>query len=159
MALEPFEGNEVIGIKIIITKTGDGLSKAMSVSPRLLQIEDEGYIVVKFHTQKIRFDDVTDKEGETQGVYRVQIMEALGATFVDDDLVREVFEEMQDRIRKDEALRREGQQQLALEEAEESDAASIAEEERLRKIEREEDELFSHARANGGALVDDPLDE
>lgn len=126
VALEPFEGTDVLGIKIIINKTGDGLSKAMSVVPTILAIEDEGYVVLKYRTQKIRFDEAVNKEHELEGVHRVQILEALGATFIDDDLVSKVFNEMQNRIREDEASKKNGQQALTSVEMTEDDEAFLA---------------------------------
>jgi hypothetical protein len=91
-----FEGREVSGVKIIITKTGDGLSKAMEVDPKILHQGDIGYIVLSYVTNKIRFDSPKDDEDETTA--RIQILEATGATFVDRDLIGDVVEVMRDRI-------------------------------------------------------------
>lgn len=101
--LGEFEGKAVEGIKIIITKTGDGLSQAMTVAPKLLHQGNTGYIVLSYVTNKIRFDPVKadkDDPDAVLGTHRIQILEATGATFVDRDLVGDIVEAMRDRIRK-----------------------------------------------------------
>jgi uncharacterized small protein (DUF1192 family) len=99
--LGSFEGKVIEGVKIIVTRAGDGLSDAMPVAPHILHQDDEGYLVIKFKTTKIRFDPVKPGKDEYPyelGVDRVQILEATAATFVDDDLVAGVVAEMQERI-------------------------------------------------------------
>jgi len=101
--LGEFEGKAVEGIKIIITKTGDGLSQAMTVEPKLLHQGNTGYIVLSYVTNKIRFDPTKPDKDDPEavlGTHRIQILEATGATFVDRDLVGDVVEAMRDRIRK-----------------------------------------------------------
>ena len=95
--LGEFEGKPVASIKIIITKTGDGLSKAMNVEPKVLHQGATGYIVLSYVANKIRFDPVPG-EDEIIEVDRVQILEATGATFVDRDLIGDVVEVMRERI-------------------------------------------------------------
>lgn len=93
--LGDFEGRTVEAIKIIVTRAGDGLSEAMPIAPMILHHEQEGYIVLKFRTTKIRFDPRKDDTG----VDRVQILEASAAAFIDEDLVGATLSEMQERIR------------------------------------------------------------
>ena len=93
--LGTFEGRDVSAVKIIITKTGDGLSAAMAVEPTILHQGDVGYIVLSFVARKIRFDDDKDDADLTT---RIQILEATGATFVDRDLIGDAVEVMQERI-------------------------------------------------------------
>ena len=93
--LGTFEGRSVSAIKIIITKAGDGLSKAMAVEPKVLHQGDEGYLVLAYSTSKIRFDPIKDEDDLAE---RVQILEATGATFVDRDLVGALVEEMRGRV-------------------------------------------------------------
>jgi len=95
--LGEFEGRPVGAIKIIVTKAGDGLSKAMDVEPTLLHQGDVGYLVLSYVTNKIRFDP-TSKDPDDENVNRIQILEATGATFVDRDLIGDVVEVMQGRI-------------------------------------------------------------
>src|ERR1019366_6811754 len=90
-----FEGRTITHVNIIVQKTGDGLSKAMTVEPTILKQGDEGYVVMAFKTTKIRFDSVKD---EPRSAVRVQILEATGATFADPDLVKKIVDEMTERI-------------------------------------------------------------
>lgn len=104
--LGEFEGRPVSSVKIIITKTGDGLSKAMSVAPTVLHQGDVGYIVLSYVTTKIRFDPSpsVDEDEELQiSADRIQILEATGATFVDRDLIGDVVETMTARVKEYEA--------------------------------------------------------
>jgi hypothetical protein len=94
-ALGKFEGRDVAAIKIIITKAGDGLSKAMAVEPKVLHQGDQGYLVLSYTTSKIRFDP---SKGEEESTDRVQILEATGATFADRDLVGEIIDQMAARV-------------------------------------------------------------
>ncbi len=96
--LGEFEGRPVRAIKVIITKAGDGLSKAMAVEPTILHQEDEGYLVLSYRVTKIRFDPVTDEDGNVDEVDRVQILEAQGATLIDDELGQDMIQGMQARI-------------------------------------------------------------
>lgn len=100
--LGTFEGHPVERVKIIVTKTGDGLSEAMEVEPHILTQGDTGFVVLAFKTSKIRFD-LTKRKGEDEDegpitVDRIQILEATGATFVDRDLVGDVVDKMRQRI-------------------------------------------------------------
>lgn len=96
VGLGEFEGKEIDAIKVIVQKTGDGLSKAMDVEPKILHQGDTGYIVIAYRAEKIRFDPSKDAEEKTD---RVQILVAEGATFVDADLVGNVVTEMRERIK------------------------------------------------------------
>ncbi len=100
--LGEFEGRPISAIKIIITRTGDGLSKAMTVAPKILHQGESGYIVLSYQTAKIRFDPAEDEDGEPVAE-RVQILVADGATFVDRDLVGDVVDTMRERIAEREA--------------------------------------------------------
>lgn len=111
-SLGDFEGRPIEGIKVIVTKAGDGLSDAMAVGPKVLHQGDEGVLVLRFKTTKIRFDPRKpgkEEEADDCGVYRVQILEAGSATFIDEDLVGDALEEQEKRL----AVYRDEQRRLA----------------------------------------------
>ena len=99
--LGDFEGTPVEGVKIIVTRAGDGLSEAMPVAPLVLHSGDTGYIVLKFKATKIRFDPRKPRKDELEedmGVDRVQVLEAQAAAFIDEDLVGDTLSKMAERI-------------------------------------------------------------
>lgn len=88
MAIARFEGSEVLGTKVKITKAGDGLSEAMSIEPQVLKQRTTVYVVLECGVGRVAFDPVDD----TNGVMRVQTLVAGTATIVDEALVKEVLE-------------------------------------------------------------------
>jgi hypothetical protein len=95
--LPKFEGREVAGAKIKITRAGDGLSEAMAIEPQVLKQHAKVFVVLECAVGRIAFDPVKD----TNGVIRVQTLIAGTATIVDEDLVKEAIEEQ--RLKNEEA--------------------------------------------------------
>lgn len=91
--IAPFEGNDVTEVTLILTKTGDGLSKTMKIAPVILHHRQIVDLVVRAKVRKVRLDD-DDKDGDDPLVLtRVQILEAQAITVVDDDTVRKLLDE------------------------------------------------------------------
>jgi RecA/RadA recombinase len=88
-ALDPFEGRPVVATKIILTRTGDGLSQAMEIAPLVLHHGQVVDLVVRSQVAKIRHDE--DK-GEGGDLIRVQILEAQALTVVDNAGVRKLLD-------------------------------------------------------------------
>lgn len=125
-ALEPFEGRDVIGSKVAITRAGDGLSDALSVDPGAFDLGAEIYVVLKCEVGKVRYSEVKD----TQSLVREHTFVAEAATIVDADLVADLVQAQVEmtRKRKEEAA---GIQSLDFETPAEHPAVALLE--KLRK--------------------------
>jgi len=118
------EGLDVTEIAMIITGTGDGLSKAMAIEPRQFRQGDKVYVVLETACEKIRFDRIHDKSeenGDVPDLRRVQILKAGVASIVDADLVDAMIEQQRtlnaeyDAAREEERRRARGEQTLVTE--------------------------------------------
>lgn len=94
--LEPFEGRDVIGAKIQITKAGDGLSEALSVDPQAFPLGSKRFVVLECEVVKVRMAEVKD----TDALVREHTFEAQGATIVDATLVADLVQAQKDIIRR-----------------------------------------------------------
>lgn len=125
---EKFEGRSVGSIKVIVRKTGDGLSDAMEVEPEEVSIGQVRYVLMKVVAKKVRFqepdgrtkrasnedDDLDDEIDEVEkALVRVQDFDAISAIFVDDEVAGSALEEMEARILAHKEAQKTGQQSLA----------------------------------------------
>lgn len=94
--LEPFEGAEVIGAGIQVTKAGDGLSEALGIEPQAFHLGERLYVVLEVEVAKIRYEEVKD----TSALRRLHTLEAKGATFVDASLVSDLVDAQREAILK-----------------------------------------------------------
>lgn len=108
--IEPFEDEDVVGVRLILTKTGDGLSKSLKIAPVILRRHQKVQLVIEADTAKIRFEDT--KEKDRDGVDRVQILECEVIAVVDDENVRRLIQQQLAALQRQQEL--EGQQQLAV---------------------------------------------
>ena len=92
--LHRFEGRDVIGTRIAITRAGDGLSQALAIEPAELSIGDTVYVVLECTVSKVTHEPVKD----TDSLTRVQTLQAGTATLVDKALVADVLQEQRDRL-------------------------------------------------------------
>lgn len=149
-ALEPFEGRDVIGSKVAITKAGDGLSDALSVDPAAFDLGAELYIVLKVHVAKVRYGEVKD----TDSLMREHTFEAQAATIVDAELVAGLVEQQVEltRKRKEEQA---GIQSLPFQEPTEHPAIALFE--KLRKARLQEiaaaNGIKHRAKANSNEII------
>lgn len=90
-----FGNREVIGTAVAITNAGDGLSKALGVDPQLLDLDEKVYIVLECDVNKVSFTPVKDAHNK---LTRVHNLKTVGATIVDEDLVRAHLDEQAKRI-------------------------------------------------------------
>lgn len=95
-ALEPFEGQDVIGAKVAITKAGDGLSDALAVEPTAFPLGSKLYVVLEVTVDKVRYVPVKD----TGSLVREHTLAAQGATFVDEELVGGLIDQTKELVRK-----------------------------------------------------------
>jgi len=95
-ALEPFEGQDVIGAKVAITKAGDGLSDALAVEPAAFPLGSKLYVVLEVNVEKVRYVPVKD----TGSLVREHTLAAQGATFVDAELVAGLIDQTKELVRK-----------------------------------------------------------
>jgi len=110
-ALPTFEDQAVIGSRIKITKTGDGLSEALKVAPIALFLDDEVYYVLQGKVTSVAH--VVDKDGITS---RVRTIKADGIAPIDQETARKAIQtaaEETERIRAEQA----GQLALGAEQA------------------------------------------
>lgn len=95
-ALEPFEGRDVIGSKVAITKAGDGLSDALSVDPVAFDLGAKLYVVLEVEVERVRYSEVKD----TQSLVREHTFAARAATIVDEELVGDLVRAQVEMTRK-----------------------------------------------------------
>ena len=93
--LSPFEGRDVVGATIAITRAGDGLSEALAVRPAEFHVGDLVHVVLACEVAKVRFD--ADRH-EEDALIRVHVLRAGTATIVDQNLVRGVLDRQADAI-------------------------------------------------------------
>lgn len=92
--LTRFDGKEVVGTAIKVTRAGDGLSAALTVEPAEFHHGDIVNIVLRCEVSKVEFVPVKD----TALLSRVHTLTAGLATIVDDDLVNEVLDQQKRKI-------------------------------------------------------------
>ncbi len=109
--LAPFEGVAVTGARIKITKTGDGLSEALKVSPIELSYDDDVYVVLHGKVSDLDF------KGDGNGnLLRIHTVPADSMALIDEDTARKAIQaaaEETERIRAEQA----GQLALGAEQA------------------------------------------
>lgn len=93
--LGSFDNKLVLATGIRITNAGDGLSKALQVDPKLIHHGEEVYVVLRTECANVAFPPIKD----TDGVMRMHTLRAGTATIVEADLVREVLDAQEERIK------------------------------------------------------------
>lgn len=92
--LGEIDGRPIVGVKIVVRKTGDGLSESVKVDPASalgIHHGDEGYIVFAYKCVDVQTPVENRAEPAEGGVYRVPVLDAGTATFVDDDIVAQAI--------------------------------------------------------------------
>jgi hypothetical protein len=92
--LSAFEGKTVLSVGVTVRNAGGGLNKALSVDPAEWHQGDRVVVVLDCEVDKVRFDRVKDSDG----VQRVHILVADGATIVERDLVADVLDAQERRL-------------------------------------------------------------
>lgn len=84
------DGLPILSQKLIINKTGDGLSKSVDIAPRHIDTDEESDIAGRIRHRKRRFDNVytnpdkdSDDPPKLKGVIQVDIYEAVAIVFDD----------------------------------------------------------------------------
>ena len=101
-SLGDFEGDDVLAATVAIKKAGDGLSKALEVNPTLLHRGDKVYVVLECDVTKIAFAGIPG----TDAVSRVHDLSTVGATLVDEKIVRAALDKTQEAIEKKAGIHR-----------------------------------------------------
>lgn len=99
-ALGEFEGFPVSGVAIIIPSLAGGLVEPMKVQPVILHAGEEAYITLHLRADEIRHKPLYSKDDDETilGWTRIQRLDVLNATFVDEELVRDQLDEMARRV-------------------------------------------------------------
>ncbi len=92
--LGTFDGRDILGQSIKITRAGDGLSAALSIEPREFHIGDRVYVVLETEVTDTGFKPVADIEGLRQ----IFTLQAGAATIVEEELVVTVLAEQRRKI-------------------------------------------------------------
>jgi hypothetical protein len=92
--IKQYGGADVVSQQIKVTNTGDGLSQAMQVEPDDFAIGQKRYVVMEVEVTEIGYKRIKD----TEVLVEIPKMKALGATFIDGDLVAEHLEEQAHKI-------------------------------------------------------------
>lgn len=88
MSLSPFEGNEVVGTSIKVTKAGDGLSAALKVEPAEYELGEKIFVVLETTVADIHFPKSKDN---AEARIRAHTLETGLATVVDGAKVKAVL--------------------------------------------------------------------
>lgn len=88
--LGTFEGEDVNAIRLILTKTGYGFQQSVKVAPTKLHRHQVVDLVVRAVVAEVRHPDTLEKD--TEGVDRVQVLECMAITIVDDVAVRKLID-------------------------------------------------------------------
>lgn len=101
VVLNPFEGKQVLAAGIEIPNAAGGLQDALKIDPEEFHHGEKRYVVLEIDCAKIRFDPIP----KTNALTRVHVFSAVGAVFVDEDLVAEHLAKQKARLAlaKDEA--------------------------------------------------------
>ena len=88
---ETSEGYTIERTSVKLLKLGDGLSAAVKVDPVLVGAGETVYFAVR--AKKVKDDLIYefDEDGDVESVMLVQVFNASSATFVDEDVVRQVI--------------------------------------------------------------------
>jgi len=86
-ALPTFEDQAVIGSRIKITKTGDGLSEALKVAPIALFYGDDVYVVLHGKVSDVNFHG--DQDGN---LIRIHTVPADSMALIDEDTARKAIQ-------------------------------------------------------------------
>jgi hypothetical protein len=93
--LGSFDKKPVLSTGIRITNAGDGLSKALQVDPKVMHHNEKIYVVLETEVTNVAFPPVKD----TDGVQRLHTLRAGRSTVVDADLVKELLDAQEERIK------------------------------------------------------------
>lgn len=92
--LVPFEGRDVLGTRVAITRAGDGLSKAMEIEPTVLEVGDTVIVVLECTVDSVRHERVKD----TDCLIRLHRLRAGVATLLDAPNVRKAIASQRRRL-------------------------------------------------------------
>lgn len=98
--LKKFEGHDVIGAAIKVTRAGDGLSEALSLAPESFKPGDRIALIIEGEIVDITYKGVKDSDA----LKRVHVLKTERAVRINADVAGEYFTEEADRLR---ALREE----------------------------------------------------
>lgn len=93
-ALTGFEGHDVLRAAIEIPNAAGGLREAMKFEPREFSHDEEVTLVLKCRVKKVRFDPIKD----TEALARIHVLDAIEATFIEDETVEAALAEQRERI-------------------------------------------------------------
>lgn len=104
MGLAPFEGRDVLGAKVAITRAGDGLSKALAVDPQEWHVGDTVHVVIRCEVAKVGHQPIDD----TDALIRVHTLRAGTATVVGENIVGELIDAQDARLEEAQGVQRLG---------------------------------------------------
>jgi hypothetical protein len=116
--LPAFEGRPVVGSRIKITKTGDGLSEALKVAPIALAYDDDVYVVLHG-----KVSDIANHGDSDGNLIRIHTVPADSMALIDEDTARKAIQaaaEETERLKAEQA----GQLALGAEQAAEAREAN-----------------------------------
>lgn len=117
--LPRFEGLPVSQAAVRITRAGDGLSEALKIAPKALELGDEVYYVLRGVVRQINHKE----KDEGDPIIRVHTVEAVAITEVDPELAERLLDAAATELAKAKAAAEapEGQEQLGFSDADEPD--------------------------------------
>lgn len=113
MNLGKFKKLKVLITSAMVGKLNQRLSDTLLVQPRVIEVDETVFAIVRLAKTKDRFDYVEDAEGKVVGVEHVQIFEAKSAVLFDesdkDELMGNVLQKAVDLFIEAQALKHDGQ--------------------------------------------------
>jgi hypothetical protein len=102
--LGTYKGHPIVDTKLILRKTGDGLSNPMPVAPVVLELGSTGFIANRYVVVKHQYESNRNDAGDIVSVTLVQVIESTGAALADSKLIGAAIQKNVDAIREAEAL-------------------------------------------------------
>jgi len=101
MSIGTFEGHDVVGTAIKVTKAGDGLSPALKVEPVEYELGEEIHVVLKTRVANVQF--VPSKD-DANNLIRLHTIETSEATVVEGTKVKGLLAAQRKKIEEAEGI-------------------------------------------------------
>jgi hypothetical protein len=94
--LTAFEGQEVTACAVELPNAGGGLHESLAFEPVEFHVGEEGYMLVHWKNQKVRFDPIKD----TEYLKRVHVLGVTETMLVDEQFAEAHFADQRKRLQK-----------------------------------------------------------
>lgn len=92
--LKKFEGREVIGAAMKVTRAGDGLSEALSLAPETYRVGEKVTLILEGEIADINYKSVP----KTDALQRVHVLRTERIVRIEGDIAKDFFDAEADRL-------------------------------------------------------------